>query len=471
MIDKRDFFIQSRHKFTDKAFYITLFAVTLNLPTLETKEITIVNDSVILDLPKVLSGFDKLDNEFDKFNIIKIKTEKKEYLAFVSLFHGDKVTLEILSDNVNKPLFGFSEEMYVKHNEIENYQGLDTIRTSYGRYFSNYVFLVYPFGNKIPYINDIFRAGDIEKTIVSGLLDGSLTKGQSLREVMKKYTSSLYLFGHFSEICVPTSTLKSIVVADNIRIERERLINLHKGELEDPIVAVSINKKLIQMDKDNLKGDPAERFHNALGNSSWNLKRAKMYNNIGGIPAFTDEVGKITFIKNSLSDEWDKNHFDDTVNEVYKGSYSRGTETALAGEQTKIVMRMFQGSGIVEEDCGSTGGITFFVTKENANSFDGMYEAVSNKIITTKNIQSYIGKYLKVRSPMYCKTGFGKGGGGFCLKCFGEFYRQREVKALGLDGVVWTSTFMLLKMKNMHGTELKNMNIIGSFSDYFVSNW
>jgi len=469
MFDKRDFFIQSRSKFTDKSFYITLFSVVLNLPEFEVKESTIVNDSVMTEV----------NSHLDEFDIVKIKTEKKSYLAYVNFLsyprdeeggapHADLI---ILSDTPNEPLFKFSEEMYIKGNDIENYQGIDKIRTSYGRYFSNYVFLVNPFGNKIPYINGIFKAADIEKVIVAKLLDGTLAKGPEVRDVIRKYTSAMYLFGHFSEICVPTSTLKSIVVADNIKKERERLINVHKHELTDPVVAASINAQLTKLDKENLKGDPSERFHNALGGSSWDIKRSKMYNNIGGIPAFTDEVGKITFIPKSLAEEWDKNHFDDTVNEIFKGSYSRGTETALAGEQTKIVMRMFQGSAIIEDDCGSKDGLTFLITTDNANSFEGMYEAGTDKIIDTKNIKAYIGKYLKVRSPMYCKTGFGKGGGGFCLKCFGEFYKQREVKALGLDGVVWTSTFMLLKMKNMHGVKLTSMNVIDSFSDYFVSNW
>jgi len=471
MLDKKDFFIQSREKFTDKEFYIALFAVTLNLPELEIKETIIVNDSCIID---VNTEFNSL--HYTKYSIVRLKTEKKEYLAFINSVTQNtdnnlSLGLEILSDTPNKPLFRFAEEMYIKGNDIENYQGVDTIRTSYGRYFSNYVFLVYPFGNKIPYINNIFNPNAMEKIIVSKLLDGSLIGQEQVRDVIRRYTASLYLFGHFSEICVPTSTLKSIVVADNIKRKREELINIHRDELENPVVAANINEKLSKMDRENLKGDPAERFHNALGGSSWDIKRNKMYNNVGGIAAFTDEVGKITFISKSLAEEWDKDHFDDTVNEIFKGSYSRGAETQLGGEQTKIVMRMFQGSAIIEEDCGTTEGLTFLVTDKNADSFDGMYETVSNKIIDSKNIKDYIGKHLTVRSPMYCKTGFGKGGGGFCVKCFGEFYRKRDVKALGLDGVVWTSTFMLLSMKKMHGTMLSNINIIDTFSDYFISNW
>lgn len=463
MYSKKKYFIESRSRLKERSFFIKLFSVVENIDIFKISSSIIVKDSCIINL----NPHDKntIDKHFQVYDLVLLEADKNKYYGFISKIilssDEDILTLEIniIKDYDNSPLFKFSEQLEIDINEIENYSGSTKIKSSYGRYFLNYVLFVYPFGDKIEYVNDIFSSKLVDNIVVQKLIDKKVTIEEFIN-----FEDALFTYGHFAEICVPTVTLKSLTVDDEIVETRKRLIEENKDKLSDPLVAKKINDVLIKMEKERLKGDPSERFYNSRGNSSWNVQRSKMMLNVGGVPDFSDEVGKISYIPQPLIDGWDKNNFDAFINETFKGSYTRGVGTQLGGTQTKIILRMFQGSKIREEDCKSIDGIEFNISEKNIKTFDGMYEAGTNKQINKDTYKYFINKKVKIRSPMTCKVS----GSGYCYMCWGDLYRKRGAKSVELDGVYVSSKFMLLQMKNMHGTEIATTTI--DLNKYFISN-
>lgn len=453
--DKKEYFIRSRYRFKERAFVLKLFCVTFNLIELEVKDEDLENGNffIITDELKDLQVND----------LLIVKNNKYKFYAFLNTVSeiNSKSTynIQILEEFKEQPLFRMSEKLNISKGDIENFTENNSIVTCYGRYFFNYVLFVYSCGTKIPYINQTFNAGKIQKMIVEKMLNKEITV-----EELKKYNRAIYTYGQMTEVCVPAITLKSMTTSPETKKIRDALLEKYKDKLNDPIVAKTIQDIVIASDKEYLKDDPSYLFYKSLGSKAFNVQRSKMVLNIGGIPSFSDEVGKISYIPKSLIEGYDKNHIDTLANESFKGSYTRGVETQLGGSQTNIIIRMFQGSKITMPDCGSKDGIEFNITKDNIESFDGMYEAGSDKCITKENYSVFIGKRIKKRSPQTCK---GTPGATYCAKCFGKLYETRKTESLEMDGVDCTATLMQLSMKNMHGTEIKIKKI--NFRNFLVS--
>lgn len=453
--NKKEYFIKARHRFIERAFVLKAFCITFNTIRIPVTVEDLEEGSLSYVGPEIPNTV--------AYDQVYLTNDKEEYYGFIESFGplNDKFVynIQILQAVNNKPLFSPLDTFTIKIGDIENYFEKEVSLTNYGQYFFNYVLFVFPFGTKIPYIHKTFSASAIQQMVIEKLIKGVISINEK-----KNYDRAIFIYGQLSEICVPTVSLKSLTTSPEVRKLRDKLIEENKDKLDNPIIAKMIQDKIIQADKDYIKGDSSELFYKSRGSSAYNIQRAKMVLNIGGIPSFSDDVGNLSYIPKSLVEGYDKHHIDTLANETFKGSYTRGVETQLGGEQTNIIIRMFQGSNIEIDDCGSTKGIPFKITKENVQSFDGMYEAITNRIISADNYDKFIGKRIVIRSPETCKAGPGSV---YCKKCFGRLYEIRGTKSLEMDGVDCTSTLMLLSMKNMHGTELKTMNF--DFRNYLVS--
>lgn len=457
MDHKLNYFIKSRKRFVERSFVIRLFAIVSNVRSFVTESSSTTNDVYIYDTTQSVP--------LVELDLVRVTIMKDEFWGYVTgitkLDDGYGYNIFLLERFKDQPLFSFSQSIQIGPGDIENYKSKETITTSYGRYFLNYILLVNAFGIKINYMNKTFSISKIQNELSALLIDGTITIPE-----FKVYSRAVFVYGHLSEIAVPTMSLKSLTTSDEVKKLRAELLIKYKDQLDDPIIAKLIQDTLNKKDREYLKDDPAELFHNALGDKAWNVQRSKMVVNVGGIPAFSDEVGKLSYIPDSLANGWDKRNLDVIANEIYKASYSRGVETQLGGNQTNIIIRVFQASKIDAEDCGSTSGIPFDLTLTNIQEFDGMYEAGTNIIISKENYSKYVNKRISIRSPQTCKL---SPGARYCVKCFGELYRKRNVQSLELDAIDCTATFTQLSLKNMHGTEIKTSQL--DFRQYLVSTF
>lgn len=366
-------------------------------------------------------------------------------------------TAYLLHNQLDTPIITMHDEFTLTKGMINNYIDSKSITTTYGRYILNYALFVDPFLNNasttpiMPYLNDIFKAEKFQHKLATHILSDVITV-----EEYRNYQNNLFHIGSFTELSVPSFTEKSITINPAIIARRNELFNLHKDNLHDPLVVVKIEDELINMDKEDLKNDPSSGF--LLSGKAYAVCRKKMFTTTGMIEAFSNDMSETDFIPNSLSEGWDINNFKTICNEIRRGSYSRGKETAKGGEKTKFIMRVFQNATITMDDCGSKEGLKIRLTSENINNYNDRYIIDGDELVrlNSANFSNYTNKTVTMRSPQFCKA---QPSHCYCYTCFGEKFKKLGYKSVGMFVVDIGSVLMLISMKNMHTNVLSSMAI------------
>jgi hypothetical protein len=361
------------------------------------------------------------------------------------------VEIPVSKHNTGAP-FSIYNHIKIKNGDIANYTSESEIDTTIGRFISNYIVVVSIVGDKIPYHNDIWDIKNLQNQYSQLILDGKAPATD-----YRKYIDHGYFLAHFSELCVPTLTEKAMTTDPQIPIRKAELLELHKDELSDPKVVAAIEEELINMDKAWIKGDPAEGFYGA-SKKSYNVQRKKMHIMVGGVEDFNPDGGTIT-ISHSLSEGINAKAFAAVANEIRKGHYDRGKETAKGGEMTKFIFRAFQDIKITEDDCKTKRGIpVVFGDILNIEDFISRMILVGpdkrEVEITRENMKSYIGKTVILRSPMTCASELG-----LCYHCSGLNFKKLNIANPGVRAIEISSKFMYASMLSMHGTAIQTNQI------------
>lgn len=396
----------------------------------------------------------KSDITLTNGQIVLVRTSNKE--AFGYYEDGDIIAIQTDKETP----FDLYDLIEITEGDIANYKG-PKMETTIGRYLTNYVMSASIFGDTIDYVNENWHVGKFEDKIADGLLDGSIIMDQ-----YRKYIDQGYWLAHFSEICVPTITAKSFTTDPKIKERKKELMEQYKDQLNDPVIVDKIENELLEMDKAWIQGDDSQGFIEGVNaGKAYGVTRKKMFVTVGGVESFTDGAAEYNFIENSLAEGWDKKDFAVICNEIRKGSYARGMETAKGGAQTKFILRVFQDLKITEDDCGTKRGLRLegnnMLTAATVSEFIGR-TVIGKGMITKENMMQFTNTPLKIRSAMYCETP-----DGLCFKCIGEKFKKLGLRALGVSAVDISSTFMLLSMKSMHGSKISTTKV--DFTEHFRS--
>ena len=424
-------------------------------------------DTLTPDLKQKL--YNTLQYQVVKLERVLVKEQYKGYDLFTDkafVFGVDYETSThdtryIVLSKYGEPAFSIYDELVLHNGDIENYTTPDTtITTTIGRYLTNYFALAVPFGNVINYINGEFNIGKVEKQIAEKIKSGELTTEQG-----GQYLDNMFFIGSFGEMAIPGLTRKSLTVSPEVKKRKKELLEKYKDQLHDPIICAQIEDELIKLDKEWLKGDPSMGFYGNAG-KKFNVNRKKQYVIGGLIEDFTKEKGKYDFIKNSLSEGWEIDSFVTICNEIRKGSYNRGIDTANGGTLSKRTLRVVQDLKITSEDCGTQEYLEIILTKEIINKFLGRWVLnPSNnelEILTNDNKEKYLDKLTKIRSFMYCKQH-----DGFCHKCGGVEFGNIGQDVVGVLALELTSTFTKMSLKAMHGVKL-NTGRVSSLNSFVI---
>lgn len=433
--------------------------------------------TTIINYPEVNETFNKekltMEVPFSRFNMItkgevyQLVEDDKKHLYVVENYEKKEdvelLTLEYLGSNLETPLIKINNDFDLYPNEIMNFKGDKPIITTPGFILLNQRIFVESFGDIVPYINKEIKVGDLDDILADLLFNDKVTMEQA-----HQYMTNCYDIGYFTELCNRNFTDKSFTThPDMVNRKKELFSKLSEEDKKNPLILSKIEDELLALDKEYIKGDDADVFHAAQGGKSYDVHRKKLFITVGAIPSFSDKgEAEFNLIENSLSEGWDKYSFDTRVNEIYKGSYDRGAETAKGGELTKYVLRVFQDLAVSEDDCGSTLGVTVELTDnatDKANlQFVGRTNLENNLPFSKEEILSNLGKTIKMRDPLFCKSK-----SGICYKCMG--YNFERIKEIDIGSYILdvSSGIMMISMKNMHGTKLSTKNI--NFKDYLIT--
>jgi hypothetical protein len=373
--------------------------------------------------------------------------------------------LTIIDDAIiGKPLFYAREKVSLSAGDVENL--FEDITTTYGNVLFNYIAVVYPFGNKIPFQTGRISPGKMESLIIDRLKDNlkpddPVPKSTPVNQPIYvseylKFSDAMFCLSAYTQLFVPSYTEKAITAPPGVKELRTRLLEENKDRLHDPAVIAKIDSQLVQYLKDWMKDDPAMGF--LIKDKSFSNVRKKLYLMIGAEYGMDDARPEVELVETSLSEGWKAEKFAALNTSSRSGSFSRSSMTELGGEATKWLMRASSNITITMDDCKSSVGIEVLVNKGEESKLIGFtaVRAIENtdgeseqEKITADNVGSYLGHKVYIRSPMYClapKTDF-------CRTCVGD---RLSISPTGLSTAIseYGSVFLTTMMKAMHSTAL-----------------
>lgn len=364
---------------------------------------------------------------------------------------GDGKIVNITGSKTSEPLLYMNESIKVTPGIIPNIKE-DTL-TTVGRVLSNQLLKVYPFGDRLPFSNSKITYGSVEKEIVAIFEDvpenpEDRQDDKIYADMMDKYYLGAGMMDGLNVVSVPSATRRNMTACPEALMLRDQLYEKHKHELHDRTVIAKIWEQIAEVDRKWIEEDPNEGFMQA--GKYFDVVRRRLYYMFGDEEKF-DGTG-IDFVAKSLEEGWDIDKLPTMSNSSRDGSFNRGALTALGGVITKNIIRSSAGASIAEEDCGTKLGLTMTIFANVAKEYLGNYVIQGSKSvqITNENIDSFIGKEVKLRSPGYCNTIDGN----YCNICMGEFLRGRETSVVMEQATVGT-TQMGWFMSKMHGNALK----------------
>lgn len=352
----------------------------------------------------------------------------------------------------DQPLFSVKERLVLEKGDLPNVT--KTTNTTYGNAIFNAIAICWPFGNAIDYLEGRVNGNRLNKLIVSRLKDNpDISKGELSVSQLKDYCEAMGALAGYTQLCVPAASPKSLTIDPAIIKRRDELLEIHKDNLKDPVVIAKIEKELVDMDKASFKGDPASGF--LLGGKAFDTTRKKLFimeGLEGGFGSPTD----MAFIPKSLKEGWDINNLPAMSDSGRFGSYNRGALTALGGESVKYFHRVFQNTKIAEPDCGDKVGLRWTINGDNYDRFDGLYLIEKDNLVELNSeiTRRYIGKEIRVRSPMSCKTKAPS----FCERCMGNNL-SRSPTSLLINASDVGSKFMAVFLANAHGSSFKTEKV------------
>lgn len=396
-----------------------------------------------------------------------IRYDQGECLYFNKEGYWDRIEDYIGEE---RGLFQYKDKISLLAGDIAN---LDSdIETTVGRVLQNLILLVYPFKDKISYINKRFMPRDIEGIIKDRLVDTPLSstersKNPSLlnedginhrseRSIYVdeyiRYSDACLFLSQLCQVCVPGVTEKAITAPPGGREYLSSLIERATKEgrsLSDPATIADIGQEMEKYDSAYLQGDRSLGF---LINKKKDLGivRKKMFLLYGFDKGF-DETSHVDFIDRPLCEGIDYSRIDSYINGSRSGSFSRGAETQLAGVSVKEMLRASSNENIAIEDCHTDMGMRITLTEDNISTYRGFYCFYNGKEIKLDedNRDIYLGKTVDMRSPAYCRCE----GTSRCARCCGPHLSLHQT---GISSAVadMGSIFLNTLMKAMHGKQL-----------------
>lgn len=407
------------------------------------------------------------------------ETWKDDPYPFRVVYHSEGVScvvkdpvdglfrLEEIADSVTDPvtpLARWLERIDITQEDIENVPGNTPLITTYGNVLVNWLLLVHLFGGKFPFVTGEVNIGKLADTLFSVTVDTpedwtpstpTATDGTINVAEFERFGEIAQSLTAFNDIAVVSVTPKSLMGHPDAVKRRNALKEKYKDQLTDPVILAAIGKELEDLDREYMKGDPADKFYQVDPSKYYGKVRKRLFYMFGGEAPFSDGT-VMTFIERSLDEGIAPKDLPIIINSLRHGTHSRGSQTQLGGEATKTIYRMVGNSRIADDDCGTTMGIPFTVTNDNHYNFVGFYELRKGQsvLLTADDVAARQGETIVIRSPVTCATK----NRNLCSRCVGEAIAELP------DGLAATSAqtsgvFLTSFLKAFHGKELRTVEM------------
>ena len=382
----------------------------------------------------------------------------KEYLDMKPNDFTRSKLIEMFADIGKKDDNGKASKIKNKHNAWDIidipagyfYDKQPEIRTTIGRFVLNkFVFEGAGIIEVLGYQNKVFNKkylGFIDNEIGRLYMEDKIERSNFVAYIDRRdhigYTLNGFLAHTISE--------KMLKPLPEVEKKKAELVKKYEKEIAEGNIDVmtQISDELIAYAKEILKDDPGMDLYDSgdldFGNNYKNnyILKGAVFNKI---------TGKFDFIENSLLDGIEIKDIPAHANGILASQYPASIATADAGYLGKKLLALLQMMELDEpdSDCGTKNLIPITVTKNNKDNLlytyidggDGQLVMLDNS-----NISSYIGKRVRMRSPMSCK------GDKICSKCAGKLFYLLGIKHAGLFAVQISHADLNLALKAKHNS-------------------
>lgn len=392
----------------------------------------------------------------------QLNQKDKEY--FLSLKPED-ITAELLNDlfaykldtktnTIKPPKFDTGDYFTLKANEYFN---KTEIKTNCGLFIINkFVLEGARLTNAIEYINTPFdkkTMGKLNGNMSTALLEDKITPDQ-FYEFTRKLSWLAFVFN--TQVS-DTFTLSVMTPIPKVEKRKKELLEKNKEELSKGNTTVSsqIEDELVKLATEELKDDSALSLY--LSGARGTMGNAYKNSMIMKGPIYNSAKGSFEVVESSLTEGLNKKDLPVMANSVIAATYPKAIGTAVGGYLSKQLSAAFQGVilGPKGSDCGCSGYSEFVLTEDASRFYSYRYILEGGKLVllTPDTIKKYIGKTIKLRSPMYCTSKH------LCNVCAGDLYYMLGISNVGLTVARASNSAVNLSMKKFHDLSIKSYGL------------
>ena len=311
-----------------------------------------------------------------------------------------------------------------------------------------------------PYYDVVLNSGKISD-IQQHVLDMYLMKRISYEDITYFIDRCQWLgYGSTAFIC-PSLTINTIRAPEKTRKLKETILNSERGVKirEGDLVELSrAEKELLDLAKSELENvDPGldiftSGARGSMGNNYKNIAIMR------GAIRKSDDPSTISVSTASLEEGIPLEEMPIYADLLVQASFGRAMLTATGGYFVKQLNAAFQSLQLnpdPESDCKSTIYRRTLIDNPREYAFR-FFNAGGNKLteILPDEIDSYRGKIVDMRSPLYCGDK-----NGICSRCAGTLHHRMGITSIGLITGRIGSTILNSALKAFHDTTLKLVRI------------
>lgn len=283
-------------------------------------------------------------------------------------------------------------------------------------------------------------------------------------DAMKSFLLKTQKFQPYCNILSPSITVNMMTVSDRMRKKKEELLEKYKKQLDDkdPLTSQNIEGELLDFCEKDLKDDPSMDMINSGASQSWGNNFKNMFVMRGAVKEADPVEGGYKILTSSFMDGMSKKEYKDFCNSLTGGPYARAKKTEVGGAWEKLFVKGLEHLRVLEpgSDCGTTRYKTITLTKDNIKRWIYSYIVENGKLVelTSKNMDKYIGKTVKIRYSMLCESK-----NGICSVCAGNLFHRLGIIEVGIASYMIPCSLKLKSMKAFHDSTVKmaDMNKFG----------
>jgi len=330
--------------------------------------------------------------------------------------------------------------------------------TTIGIWIFNKYFIERDLFDIFQYIPDTInksKFGKINTTLSYALLEDEITL-----DVLKKFIMKVQFFMPFVSIISPNHTMEMLTCTKQINKKKEELVKKYQKEINDgnEVVVEKMEKELLDYAKELLKDDPAMDMFNSGARGSIDNNFKNMYVMRGAIKDPDPINGGYNVALSNYSDGISKEDYPILAKSLAAGPYARAKKTELGGYWEKQFLSAFQHIVLLPNgsDCKTTRTIDILLDNDTISNMMYSYIVEGTRLVelTSKNMEKYRGKKVKMRFSSLCESK-----DGICSKCAGNLFYRIGITNVGVATPIIPSKLKNLSMKSFHDSTVKTVEM------------